>query len=50
MCAFEAAGQARWVTRLPVPTRVQMGGTVFDMEEAELCYAPQVCFLYDQPG
>lgn len=21
---------------------LQMGGTVFDMEEAELCYAPQV--------
>ena len=23
------------------PTPVQMGGTVFDLEEAELCYAPQ---------
>lgn len=21
--------------------RMQMGGTVFDLEEAELCYAPQ---------
>ncbi len=25
---------------------LQMGGTVFDMEEAELCYAPQVRAMY----
>ena len=24
-----------------IATAIQLGGTVFDLEEAELCYAPQ---------
>ena len=39
---FQAVGEEGVEKRVDVvSTIIQMGGTVYDMEEAELCYAPQ---------
>ena len=40
--AAQAVGEADVDKRIDViATAIQLGGTVFDLEEAELCYAPQ---------